>query len=82
MDHRFLWKGGIQPSDIYHWLSAVCGEKALVQLGIELQHRQLSASIIAAPLKNCSLKPSKTPKDMAVMYKYNPGEEYVELPVV
>jgi len=31
---------------------------ALVQLGRELQHRQLSTSIIATLLKNCSVRPS------------------------
>ena len=55
---------------------------ALVHLGIEIQHRQLSTSITATPLKNCSVKPSKAPKEMALMYKYNPGGEYVEVAVV
>jgi hypothetical protein len=55
---------------------------ALVQLGIELQHRQLSTSIFATSLKNCSVKPSEAPKEMAVMYKYNPGGEYIEVAVV
>jgi len=55
---------------------------ACLHLGTELQHRQLSTSIFATPLKNCSVKPSEAPKEMAVMYKYNPGGEYVELAVV
>jgi len=64
---RFLWKGGIKPSDI-HQLSAVCGEKAPAcrtdlnwvwssTVATNL-HRQLSMSGITTPVRNSSVKSS------------------------
>jgi len=46
MDHRFLWKGGIQPSDIYHWLSAVCGEKAPACSTCSAGYRALTQAVV------------------------------------
>jgi hypothetical protein len=68
----FLWKEGVTPSDIRRRLSAILwAESTFTQRWVRdvSSGRRLSLCGIAASLKNGTVKPYETLKEMAAMYR-------------